>query len=283
MLPSDDQIRRAAYDVWERRGRIHGFERQDWEMAERALTFSMNYETIVEYELDLPGMLVLNERPTSYCRFCERTSGHTAFGAPRAVVPGIGHTSLFSEAVCDACQTSCRDPLVARFQQFWRALQEETACSRRGQSLPPSELYSVAVLKSLVASALLIMPEDELPYFLDTLEWVSNPSSGDDANLFADMVCHVHAAPPLGGRSWTSLARRIDDSLPLPYMLYFLGRGGIILQIQVPLCLRDHDSDGREVPMPERSVTTGEGCQLEEIRAIILRPCTVILARSKRA
>ena len=122
MLPTDDQIRQAAYDLWQRRGRAHGCDREDWHAAESELTFSMNYETIVEYSLDVPGMLVFGGRPTRYCRFCERTSAHAAFSAARAVVPGLGHTSLFTEEVCDHCQESCRDPLVVHFEQFWNAL-----------------------------------------------------------------------------------------------------------------------------------------------------------------
>jgi hypothetical protein len=283
MLPNDDQIRQAAYGLWQRRGRVHGYDRQDWDMAERALTFSMNYETIAEYSLDSPGMLVLSERPTRYCRFCERTSAHTSFGAPRAVVQGIGHTSLFSEAICDACQASCRDGLIGQFERCWSALRAEDAGTGGGSDFPARDLYSIAVLKSLSASALLIMPEDELTYFVDTLEWVNNPYHDDDRKLFAGMACHVYAAPFLSGRSWCSLSRRIDDGLPLPYMIYFLSHRGMVLQVQVPLSVRDQDSDGRMVPMPERSFVTGEHCRLREVRAIVLRLGTPIPGRSRPA
>jgi hypothetical protein len=127
------------------------------------------------------------------------------------------------------------------------------------------------------------MPEAELPYFVDTLEWVNNPSHLDDNQLFADAVCQVYAAGFLRGRSWTSLCRRVDNDLPLPYMIYFLSRDGIVLQVQVPLCLRDEDSDGRTRPMPERSFTTGEGPDFQEVRATVLRPVTLFPGRGRRA
>jgi hypothetical protein len=282
MLPTDDQIRRVAYDLWQRRGRTHGYDRHDWDTAERQLTFSMNYATIVKYALDDPGMVVLGERPTRYCRICERTSAHVAFSAARAVFAGIGPTSLFSEAVCDACQASSRDPLVPEFERFWNALAADAgACCVEGD-LGARELYSLPVLKTLIASALLIMPEDELPYFVDTLEWVNNPYPNDDARLFADTVCHAYIAPFLKGRSWSSLARRIHAELPLPYMICFLSRGGIVLQLPVPLCLRDQDSDGRMVPMPECSLTAGEGSGFQEARATVMRLVTPGHGRGRR-
>jgi len=273
MLPTDDQIRQAAYDRWLRRGRVHGCDRRDWHAAERELEFSMNYRTIVEYSLDLPGMLVLGDRPTRYCRFCERTSAHVAFSAPRPVVPGIGPTSLYTEAVCDDCQASCRDPLAAEFERFWSTLRDDRAGHDAGQELA-RDLYSLAVLKSMIASALLIMPQSELAYFVDTLEWVNNPDHRLDGRLFAETVCHVYAASFLRDRSRTSLARRIDADLPSPYMIYFLSRGGIILQVHLPLCLRDQDLEGRVVRIPERSLTQGEGPHFQESRATVLRLVT---------
>ena len=134
MLPTDDEIRHAAYARWQRRGRTDGGDRQDWYAAERELTFAMNYRTIVDYSLDVPGMLVLGDRPVRYCRLCERTSVHAPFSAPRPVVMGISHTSLFTEAVCDDCQASCRDPLVADFDYFWNALPTDAAPHDRAQA-----------------------------------------------------------------------------------------------------------------------------------------------------
>jgi hypothetical protein len=270
MLPNDDQVRRAAYELWKRRGRVHGLDREDWHAAERELVFSMNYQTIVEYSLDAPGLLVLRGRPTRYCRFCERTPVQAAFSASHAVVAGIGPTSLYTEEVCDQCQETCREPRVALFTHFWNALTAALSDQASADQVLSSDLYSLDVMKSLIASALLIMPEGELSYFVDTLEWVNNPYRHDDP-LFAESVCHVYFAPFLAEKSWCALARRSDHDIPLPYMIYFLSRGGLVAQVQVPLSLRDLDLDGRRVIMPERSLTQGKGGDFQQARSVVLR------------
>jgi hypothetical protein len=209
-------------------------------------------------------MLILGERPERYCRFCERTYAQVNFSAVCSVVPGFGRSSLFSEALCDECHQGCLEPLTPGFSRFWQALADEAA-GRAGDGGPPeSVLYNTVVLKSLVASALLIMPEAELRYFVDALEWLSNPNHDDDARLFIGAVCHVQFVPFLKDRSWTGLARRIDDQLPLPYMLYSLGRDGVVVQIAIPLCIRDQDLDGQIVRMPVRPFTHGHGSGFQE-------------------
>ena len=90
MLPSDDQIKRAAYDRWLRRGQVHGCDREDWHAAEDELTFSLNYRTIVDYPLDAAGSLVVGDRPGRSCRLCERTSAQVAFSVPRPNRAGRG-------------------------------------------------------------------------------------------------------------------------------------------------------------------------------------------------
>ena len=187
---------------------------------------------------------------------------------------GISHTSLFTEAVCDDCQAGCRDRLVADFDDFWNALPTDAARHDRAQADAARGLYTVAVLKALVSSALLIMPESELPYFVDTLEWVNNPDHGRDDRLFTETVCQLYVAPSLRGQSDCSLARRIDTDLALPYMIYFLSRDGRVLQVHIPLCLRDLDLDGRPMQIPERPVIEGEGRDFQEIRSTTFRLVT---------
>ncbi len=277
MLPTHHEIEHAAYELWLRRGKRHGFDRGDWLTAENELTYSMNYRSIVEYPLDAPGMLILGERPERYCRFCERNSALVAFGGLCSVVPGFRHTSLFTEAVCDECLHGCLEPLTPGFSQFWQALAAESAGREPAHDHPASGLYTTVVLKSLVAAALLIMPETELRYFVDALEWLSNPNHDDDARLFGGAVCHVQIVPSLNDRSWAGLARRIDDQLPLPYMLYSLARNGVVVQIPLPLCIRDQDLDGRPVRAPVRSfshaVGAGSGSAFPQNRSLVLPLC----------
>src|SRR5262249_20621823 len=122
MVPTDAQIRQAAFDRWRRRGWTHGFDREDWFSAEDELLFSLNYQTIVEYPLDAPGTLILGERPARYCRFCERTAVQTRFGPAMPVVAGALESSLFTEAICEDCRSHFRDGFVDEFKQFQVAL-----------------------------------------------------------------------------------------------------------------------------------------------------------------
>jgi hypothetical protein len=175
---------------------------------------------------------------------------------------------LCSEHICDECQEECRDPLAAHCEKFWKTLHA------KGDVRPVvrgREFDALAVFKSLVASALLIVPEDELAYFADTLEWVNNPDHEYDGDLFADTYCHVYQLPSSPERPWISLARRIDDEVPFPYMVSFLSWRGIVVQTALPMCLRDQDLDGRCARMPERSLIAGEGTHFHEARSTVLR------------
>src|SRR5262249_26291845 len=154
-------------------------------------------------------------------------------------VPGpIGNGCLLTAEVCDECQADCRAPLDEDFRRLWSAIQAEVAGVEPHRSGRSRDLFSAAALKSLAASALLLMTQSELRYFPDALEWVSNPDQDCDESLFAESACRVYSGDFLAERSWVSLSRRVDDETTLPYLLYFLGGDGIVIQVHVPLCLR---------------------------------------------
>ncbi len=52
MFATSDQVQRAAYHIWLRRGQIHRRDLQDWLEAEKELTFQLKYRTIAEFALD---------------------------------------------------------------------------------------------------------------------------------------------------------------------------------------------------------------------------------------
>ena len=278
MGPTSDQIQHAAYERWERRGRIHGYHNADWYGAERELTFLLNYQTIAEYPLSSEQRRVLGETSIRRCRFCERTSDQATFGPARAVVPGVGgDPSLFTVEVCADCQADWRDPLDNELREFWEALR----ANRVELNTPDLPIFSIGVFKALIVGAILVMPESELPSVVDTMEWVSNPDHDCDDLLFAGSCCQVYAAPFLEDRSGISLARRVDADAPLPDLIYFLGHGGIVVQVPVPLCLRDQDLDGRTVHQLERSLTGGTGPDFREARGTVL-PLALSRRRPRR-
>jgi len=271
MLPTSDQIQQAAYHIWLGRGQIHGRDRQDWLAAEKVLTFQLNYRTIVELALDSTTPKVLGDRPIHHCRLCERTSAHVDFGSPRPVMPGLaGKSSLLTAEVCDECQVECLDLLEDDFKRFWKTLRTVLSEGHARQALPGRNAVSVAAFKSLIAGALLVVPEAELMYFPDTLEWLNNPDHDCDAGLFAGMSCQVYDAPFSNQRAWISVARRIDDDAPLPYMICLVASGGIVVQVPLPLCLRDQDLDGRLVSLPDPPLSLGDSPAFGESRCVVL-------------
>jgi Protein of unknown function (DUF2934) len=268
MLPTRDQIERAAYDRWIRRHRAHGYDRDDWIGSEIELTYLLNYQTVVEFPLDLAGPLNLGNDPVRGCRLCERGARHTAFSAPRPVVQGLPQALLHSNRVCDECQADCRDALAVHCENFWRTLH---ASGDAYQVVLRRDVDSLAVFKSLVASALLVMPETELAYFPDTLEWVNNPDHEYDGGLFAGSYCHIYRDPSPPERSWISLARRVDDEAPFPYMAAFISWAGVVVQISVPMSVRDQDLDGRNTRLLQRSLVSGDGPHFRVIRPTVLQ------------
>ena len=275
MRPTVDEIQRAAYDRWERRGWMHGGDRDDWYAAVAEMTFRVNYRTIVEYALDGRGPAVLGDAPVRRCRFCERSARPAAFGAPRPVVPG--RDSLLTGEVCDDCQSDWRAALDEVFRGFLARLgrQDSSVAEARGS-------FSIAVLKAMAASALLIMPGSELRYFSDALEWVTNPDHEADDRLLHGAECRVYRASFLGERPRATLARRLDEEAPIPYMLWFLECDGMMVQVPLPMCVRDEDLDGLAIEHPERIPSAGHGSDFRETRGVRL-PLAVSPRRPGRA
>jgi Protein of unknown function (DUF2934) len=272
MRPTLEETRRAAYDRWERRGWNHGGDRDDWLAAETDLTFHANYRTIVDYPLEGSGRLVLGDGPVRRCRFCERRADS---GAPRPVV--ADRTFLLTGEVCDDCHSDWRGRQSDDLRDFWTRLQCEAPHGPGGRPR-----FSVAAFKALGAAALLIMPGPELRYFVDTLEWVSNPDHDSDDQVLEGVGCRVYRAPFLGEPPRAVLTRRVDDEAPVPYMLCFLECGGIMMQVPLPMCLRDEDLDGRAIEQPERIPTAGSGDEFREARGVLL-PLSVSRRRAGRA
>jgi hypothetical protein len=90
---------------------------------------------------------------------------------------------------------------------------------------------------------LAVLPAAELHHFDDATEWVSNPDPGRDAALLRGLGCRVYDTPAPVATPFASLARRSAADAPLPYMLFFLGTGRVVLQTRLPFCPRDEDLD----------------------------------------
>ncbi len=127
MLPTSQQIEVAAYHLWERQGRLHGRDREDWEAAEKLLIYNLNYEPIEEYGLWEPVPRVLGTQPLRVCRICERNSKRANFGPATPVIPILPSSSLLSAQICQECQAECREPLMDDLARFWESLRSDKA------------------------------------------------------------------------------------------------------------------------------------------------------------
>ena len=238
MLPSSDQIGVAAYHRWQRRGHQHGRHLEDWAVAEQEFTFSLNYQVVARYRLDGAGPQTLGDPDDPRCRFCERTSPRATFSEARAALPSVlGNQSVHSVEECDDCHAQFDESAGGDLERFVRAI-------RLGGYEPPQAYVPVAAFKGLARSALLLMPEDEMQFFEDVVEWVGNPDHGLDSRSIAGMECILHRLPEASPFSWAALASRTDDDAPFPYMLAFFGTGHAVFQIPLPLCVRDEDLEG---------------------------------------
>jgi hypothetical protein len=251
-----DQIERAAYHRWERSGGRHGRDRDDWVAAERDLAFALNYRWVARVALDAKDDVRPNSPPRR-CRFCEQAAPSATFTRRAPVAPALlGAEPPRGWDECDDCRAHYDECLAAPFQSFAAPfLAAEPAHPRAGATVP------VAALKALARFGLAVMPEEELHHFADTLEWVANPDhERDAAPARADgLGCQVYITPVPVGSPFLSLARRVSDDAPVPYMLVFLGNGRAVFQTRLPLSPRDEDLDDSRPRPPILSMSLGAG------------------------
>src|SRR3954466_15966571 len=102
MCPTYDRIERAAYGRWERRGGVHGQDRDDWYAAEQELLFALNYKVAAFHLLDDPTRRFVGSRGRRACRFCERAAPDATFPAEgRPALPeALGNSSLWTYEEC---------------------------------------------------------------------------------------------------------------------------------------------------------------------------------------
>lgn len=278
MRPTAEQVAVAAYLRWERRGQVHGLDRDDWLAAEKDLIFGLNYSYVARHVLTGPTVMVGKAEANGMgrrCRFCERNEMGTTFDhpAPPALPRALGNTALFGWDECDECRGQYEHTLSRSFRTFaspWVA-------GEKGPAAVP-----LAAWKDLVRMGLSVLPVEELQYFEDTLDWVSNPDHSQDSALLAGHGCHAYLTPIPLIAPFVAVARRKDDDEPFPYILFFLGSGRSIFQTHLPLCPRDEDLEDAQVRGPELSMTLGSGPSLRSSRCVFLpvEPPAVPMSRA---
>ena len=271
MLPSREQIERAAYERWELRGRFHGADREDWVAAEMDTVFQLNYRSLAEFWLAEADERVLGDDRGPRCRFCEQSPPRAAFSLARPAIPElVGNASLFTRDLCDECAKQFAETIDAEFVRFWESLAALRTGTASFREIRAPTAVPIAAYKSLIRMALTLMPEPELSSFTDTIEWVGNPDHTFDHSLFDSASCLVYQAHVPSIAAWAGVSCRMEEDAPYPYMLFFLGAERLILQMHLPLCVLDEDLDGTEVHMPQRSFSTGAGPDLKTSTCLAL-------------
>ena len=258
MQPNRDQIEKAAYVRWQRRGARHGRDVEDWTAAEKDITFALNYRWIARFPLGVPASVGKAEagRPAR-CRFCEQAEPAASFSPRPLDLPAeFEGGSLVVRDECEDCRAAHEASLGDAFASFSRPfLVPEPQLPTAGSTVP------VAALKALVRIGLCLAPAAELQHFGDTFEWVANPDHARDAapSLQAGLGCQVYVTPEPISSAFVSLARRTRDDGAWPYMLAFLGAGRVVFATHFPFCPRDEDLEDACVRGPVLSMSMGQG------------------------
>jgi hypothetical protein len=180
------------------------------------------------------------------------------------------HALLSTREVCSECDRQFETTIDQDFTRFWHSL----GAAISFESVEPATSFpatiTIGAYKALIRMAILLLPEDELSSFADTIEWVANPDHDFDGGLFQESACLVYQTHVASGASWTALARRIDHESPFPYTLFFLASGRLVLQVHLPLCAQDDELDGSETRVPYRSFSTGTGPDLRASTCLAL-------------
>ena len=104
-LPAEEMIRETAYFIWERRGRVHGYDSYDWMMAEKDLSLALNYNKIAEFALSSKTKTKFGDNTEGrQCRFCKRKRPEAKFSKTAHSIPAmLGNKALFSNDECNLC------------------------------------------------------------------------------------------------------------------------------------------------------------------------------------
>lgn len=229
------QIQLAAYLRWERRGRNHGHDEEDWAVAQRQHRFSTHYRLIASIRGDDPGADQSGGgRLSRRCRFCQQVMATPSFS--RVMPESMGSTSPACLDQCEECESLFAEGID---QDLVRFLERD---SIHGQTAESSGI-PIAAFKGLVKMALGIMPLRDLEDHEDTIEWITNPDHNFDFRVFSGLSCVTHQMADAYPSAWAAVAEKTNDGEPWASRLFFLGMQRSAFMISVPLNPRDEDLD----------------------------------------
>lgn len=137
ILPSEDEIRNLAYQLFELRGSEPGWDVADWIMAERVARFHKNYERVSLHLLSDTSETNLGTNEPRVCRFCGERSPKVTFKKEAHAIPAfLGNRSVFSLYECDDCNNAFGMFLEDHFAKMLSGVR--TAMRIKGRKSVPS-------------------------------------------------------------------------------------------------------------------------------------------------
>ncbi len=252
MLPTTEQIAKAAYFRWQHRGATHGWHDCDWREAEAALRFAFHYE-VVAYEgpalCDVPTRPPLKRNSNAtrrVCRFCEHSEPRTSFGAPVAILPtALDLAGLVTSSMCDDCNDMFSKGIDRAFVQFLDDSESASTC------LP------LPAYKGLAKCVVAALPADLVEVCQESIEWLAHEGLEFEPDL-------AHAPAPLrhrfsqgSQRPWFAIAAKREPELETPAIVAFFGTSDATLVATLPFCTSDEDLDGARLELPGIPILDG--------------------------
>ncbi|KIA92251.1 hypothetical protein OC25_17600 [Pedobacter kyungheensis] len=225
------------------------------------------------------------------CRFCNQRWPVVKFKKIAHALPRcIGNNVLFSYNECDDCNNKFGRLLETQFANFMnldhtitgirgkkgypKYKMENAAITTTGsfidwKEVPPENIdfdqqagivritqkmpgyIPIAVYKSFVKMALTLVPEDEMPNFSKTLEWINEKShqgSQFQFDALSMLQGKVSSTQREAGISAIVLKRKAQTDESHPYMMFRLTYGSFMFQLPIPLSIKDSVSGFAQFP-----------------------------------
>ncbi len=110
-----------------------------------------------------------------------------------------------------------------------------------------------SVFKCLVKMGVSILPDNELPHFTDTLNWLLIQNPVDDpvkAEGPFGTICSFTPGPKPFPWTVATLLKRKNDTADLPYMIFFVAFSNFTFQIALPFSNKDQHLICKQLTLP---------------------------------
>jgi hypothetical protein len=242
--------------------------------------FTRDYNIVASFQFDMIQKRTYLGQKLGYCRFCRESYPKVHFNDAHALPQFIGNKYLRSHYECEKCNELFSRTIENEMANFMKLL--HTTYGVKGESKIPTyknngvrysnspeikidnvdntfssgnltgknssltlltdKFVPISVYKCLVKMALSILPEIEIPFLLDTFDWIreeSQCSSKFELNSLLGIFSQIknnHLFPHI---SAVLFKKKNELSSPSPSFIFRLSYSKFAFQIYLPLCKLD--------------------------------------------